>query len=530
MDKRSCRCVVSFVVLGALLGSILVVVGCGGSANTAASQSPSAQVTRGGDLTLARNMEPLSFDPVGVSDNGSVFMIEQVFDTLIQPDQTGTGLVPGLAKSWVISPNGLQYTFHLRSAKFSNGDEVTSADVVFSLNRVRNPAAAYAFLFPNVAKVQAIDASTVRVTLKKPQASFLSSVAVFAAGIVSKAAYQADPKGFGNKPVGSGPFMVAQYSRGNQVVFVRNPYYWKLGVDGKPLPYLDKITVKYVPESNSRILGLRDGTFDVIDAVPFNQGQSLSSTPGITLRVDTIFQLDYLYTNHENPPLNNKDFDLALNYATDRQAILRTVYFGYGTIPNSFMPKLNFWDKNVPLIPYDPSKAKQLVAQSGYNGRVIQILVPAGDAPKLQIAEVLQQCWSAVGIKSAIQQLDTGAMWNKVTVGKYDVSVNYITSDINDVDELASFEGDYWSAGGTYAFYSWYKNRTVADLLDKARTEMNPQKRAQYYSEIQRTVYWDGYSVPFNFTPALTSYHDYVHNFRTIAEGWWWLDQVWMKK
>lgn len=532
MGEVSCKRVVRFVVLAAVAAMIVAAVGaCGSATQTTTSNTPSAAVVRGGDLTLARFQEPLTFDPVGPSDNGSIYLIEQVFNTLVEPDQTGNGLVPGLAEKWDISPDGLEYTFHLRSAKFSNGDPVTSADVTFSLNREANPKVSpYAFLFTDVAKIQALDAMTVRVTLKEPNAAFLSSCSVFAANIVPKAVFEANPKAFGNKPVGSGPFMVAQYSRGNEVVLVRNPYYWQLGADGKPLPYLDKVTVKYVPESNSRILGLRDGTFDAIEGVPFNEGKSLTSTSGISLGVDSVFNLDYLYINHQKAPLNNKDFCLALNYATDRQAILRTVFFGYGQIPNSFMPKLNFWDKSVPLIPYDPATAKQLVAKSGYSGTKIQILVPAGDAPRLQIAEELQQFWTAVGINSAIQQLDIGAAWNKVVAGDYDVEVNMITSDINDVDELATFEGDYWSAGGSHAFYSWYQNKQVTNLLAKARKTSDPQQRALYYSQIQKTVYWDGYSVPFNFTPAVTAYQHYVHNFRTVGEGWWWLDQVWMNK
>ena len=197
-------------------------------------------------------------------------------------------------------------------------------------------------------------------------------------------------------------------------------------------------TVKYVPESNSRVLGLRNGDFDVIDDVPFNEGKALDEDPKLTIRADEIYKLDYLYTNHQNPPLNNKDFRLAMNYATDRQAILDTVFFGYGSLPNSYMPKMNFWDQSVELIPYDPEKAKEHLAKSGYDGKEIQILVPAGDAPRKQIAQILQQNWTAVGINSTIVEMDIGAAWEKVTAGEYDVEVNDITSDINDDDELAN--------------------------------------------------------------------------------------------
>ena len=175
MDKDSCKRILGLVLLAAVMAVIPAAVGaCGSAAQTTASKTASAAVTRGGDLTLARFQEPLTFDPVGPSDNGSIYLIEQVFNTLVEPDQTGNGLVPGLAEKWDISPNGLVYTFHLQSAKFSNGDPVTSADVTFSLDRAANPKCPYAFLFVDVKTIQAVDANTVRITLKAPSTPFLS--------------------------------------------------------------------------------------------------------------------------------------------------------------------------------------------------------------------------------------------------------------------------------------------------------------------------------------------------------------------
>jgi peptide/nickel transport system substrate-binding protein len=534
MNKDLCKSVARWATLAAVLVVFVAAAACGGGdtqTTTSAPASPSGDLVRGGELTLARLEEPLTLDPVGPSDNGSIYLIEQVTESLVEPDETGAGLVPGLAEKWEVSADGLEYTFHLRAAKFSNGDPVTTDDVLFSLGRASDTKASpYAFLFQSVDKMEAPDASTVKITLKSPVASFLSSMAVFAAGIVPKAVFEADPEGFGNKPVGSGPFMVESYTRGDNVVLVPNTYYWKLGTDGKPLPYLTKVTVKYVPESNARVLGLRNGDFDVIDNVPFNEGKSMEAETDITLGVDEIYKLDYLYINHQNPPLNNRDFVLAMNYATDRQAILDTVFFGYGQIPNSFMPKMNFWDENVAAIPYDPAKAKESLAKSGYDGKPIEILVPAGDAPRKQIAQILQQTWGESGISAKIVELDVGAAWEKVTAGDYQVEVNYITSDINDDDELATMMGDYWAPGDARGFFSWYQNKDAAALLAKARQTSDSQKRAGYYSQVQAMIYGDGYSVPFNFTPALTAYWNYVQNWRTLTVGWWWLDQVWMNK
>ncbi len=502
-----------------------------GTPSSASTCTPSGNVKRGGEMTMARSEEPLSLDPIKISDNGSIYLQEQIFETLVVPDDTGKGIAPGLAKTWDVSDDSLTYTFHLRDAKFSNGKPVTANDVVFSLKRAADPKISqYAFVYQAIDSITALDDKTVQIKLAQPYAPLLSALSLFTGLTIPQDVYQADPDGFGNNPVGSGPFMVEEYTRGDQVVLTRNPYYWKLGADCKPLPYLDKITVKYVPEDNSRVLGLRNGDFDVIDNVPFSQGKSIDADTNLTLEAAPIYKLDYLYINHSKAPFDDKNFDLALNYATDRKAILDTVFFGYGELPNDFMPKMNFWDSSVPLIPYDPAKAKDLLTQTKYDGRPIEILVASGDAPRKQLATILKQNWAAVGINSTINEMDVGTAWDRTVAGNYDVNVSYITSDINDDDELATFEADYWAAGDTHSFYTLYQNKDVSDLLKKAREALDPKERATYYSQIQKTVYEDGYSVPFNFTPAVTARWNYVKDFHTLTTGWWWLDKVWLDK
>ena len=501
-------------------------------ATPAPTQPPAASsgdVKRGGELTIGRHEEPLSFDPAVPGDNGSIYLLVQVMETLTRPDATGAGIEPDLAESWDVSDDKLVYTFHLRDAKFSNGDPVTASDVEFSIGRAKDKSG-YAFLYEPIDKIEAVDAKTVRFTLKRPYVPFLSSMALFTGSIVPKKVYEANPDGFSSKPVGSGPFMVQEYTRGDKVVLVPNPNYWEKAKDGKPYPYLDKITVKYVPETTSRVLGLRNNDFDVITGVPYNEAESIKADSGLALEVAPIYRLDYVYVNHAAPPLDKKEFRLALNYAANREAILKNVFFGIGEIPNSFMPKMNFWSKDVPLIPYDLAKAKELVTQSGYNGEEIDILIASGNSVSKQIATILQQSWGEAGIKSKISELDGGAIWDQVTSGKYMVNVSYITSDINDDDELATLQGDYKAPGEFHSFMSWYQSDTVSDLLKKARETTDSAERAKYYKQVQETAYNDGYSIPLNFTPAVNAYHARVQGWKNITTGWWWLKQVWLNK
>lgn len=494
--------------------------------------TPSGEVKRGGELRFARLEEPLTFDPTVPGDNGSIWLITQVMSTLVRVDETGTGLEPDLAESWDVSDDQLVYTFHLRDAKFSNGNPVTADDVVYSYGRAQ--VGSYAFLFEPLEKVEKVDDKTVTVTLKQPYTPFLSVAALFQAAIVPmdvfEASIDADGNiGFGDSPVGSGPFMVEEYTRGDKVVLTANPNYWELGADCKPLPYLDKITVSYVPETNTRVLGFRNGDFDVMGNVPANEAENTKNTEGVTLEVAPIYRLDYVLLNHQDPVMSNKDFRLALNYAVDRQVILDLVFFGYGELPNGFMPKMNFWSADVEPIPYDPAKAQELLASSGYAGEPVVINISAGDAPTKQIATIVQQFWSQIGINVTLQEIDPSSFFGYVTEGTYQAAISYITSDINDDDELATLMADF-QASGFNAFFSWYKNEDVSALLKQARESADPAERTQLYAQIQQTVYWDGYSVPYNYNPVLNAYYNYVKNWKNLATGWWWLKTVWLDK
>ncbi|MSP82313.1 MAG: ABC transporter substrate-binding protein [Alphaproteobacteria bacterium] len=483
-----------------------------------------ADVKRGGTLVLARPEEPLTFNPFVPADNGSIYAIEQVCDSLTEADATGLGLRPGLAESWEISADTLTYVFKLRDAQFSNGQPVTVDDVVFSLRTAGGPTAAYAFGFEPILAVEAADDSHVTITLKRPYTPLLSVLSLFAAAIVEKASFEADTDGFGQKPVCSGPFRVEEYARGSSVVMVRNDNYWDIGVDGQPLPYLDRIEMLYVPESNSRVLGLRSGDYDVIASVPFNQARQLEGDSEVTLEAQPIFRLDYVYLNHGKAPLDKKEIRLALNYAADREAILKTVYFGFGEIPNSYMPKVNYHSDTVEQIPYDIEKAKELVAAAGYDGTPIDLMLSTGDAPGKQIATILQQAWQAAGLNVNIVEFESGTAWDMTTKGEYQAYVSYITSDINDTDELAVIQADVNS--GTNAFFTWYNNPEVIDLLAKARQSADSNERAGLYAKVQDIAYHDGYSVPLNFVPSVNAYHNYVSGWRTVANGWWWLKDV----
>jgi peptide/nickel transport system substrate-binding protein len=525
---RQTNLLISITAIIVLASTLLAACQPAPAAETTTTEVVAAtSIKRGGTLTMGRDSEPLTFDPTIPGDNGSIYMIVQVLETLVRADKIGSGVEPALAESWDISEDGLVYTFHLRDARFSNGSPVTAEDVEYSLTRAAVESG-YAFLYEPIDTIETVDDKTVKITLKYLYAPLLSTMSLYVGSIVPKAVHEAAPEAFGDAPIGSGPFIVEEFTRGEQLVLAANPNYWEMGEDGQALPYLQKVVIRYVPESTTRVLGFRNNDFDLMNAVPLSEAESFESLEGVTLEVAPIYRLDYLYINHSKPPLDSREFRLALNYATNREAILENVFFGYGEVPNSYMPKMNFWNADVPLIPYDAAKARELLAQSGYNGEKIDIMSVSGDQMGKQIATMMQQNWAEVGIISEIREVEVGAEWTDLSEGNYMVSVNYITSDINDDDELAMIEvgvGDYNS------FFSWYENPAVIDLLQQARETNDPAKRAELYGQIQEIVYYqDAYSIPFNFTPMVNCYYNYVKGWKNLTVGWWWLRYVWLDK
>lgn len=475
---------------------------------------------QGGTLRFARPEEPLNLTGFKISDNGSIWAIEQICDSLLEPDDSGYGLRPALAESWDISDDGMVYTFHLRDAKFSTGEPVTIEDVLFTLDKAADPEGYLGFVFPPM-KRERVDDKTLRITLEQPFTPLLSILSLFAAGIVDKESYEASEEEFGVSPVCAGPFKVESFERGSKLVLVPNEYYWDRQ------PYLDKIEMLFVPESNARILGLKSGDYDVVNVVPLNQAKSIEADPNLTLEVSPAFRLDYVYLNHARAPLDNKDIRLALNYAANREAILKVVYFGYGEIPNSYMPVINYHCKSVEKIPYDPDKAKELVAGSGYDGTPIELIVQTGEAPFRQAAQILQQGWRDAGLNVEIVEYDVGTAYGKTEAGDYQAFVSYITSDTNDQDFLASIQADY---NVFNSFFSAYKNEQVVDWLTQARQTRDSEERQDLYCKVQQQVYWDGYSVPLNFKPFVNAYANYVKGFHNSVTGPWWLKDVWLNK
>ena len=483
--------------------------------------------TRGGELTFDRAIEPATLDPTsGMSDAGTIQTQVQIFDQLTEILPGSNEVQPGLATSWKASKDGLTYTFELRDAKFSNGDPVTSEDVVFSMRRVLNPKidANFAPLFAFIESVEAPDPKTVVFNLNEPRPALPAFLSFNVPSVVPKDYFrEVGAEEFAQRPVGSGAFQLESFSRGDSLVLERNPHYWREG-----LPYLDRVTMRYVPDGNTRVLDIQSGSVDLVDDVPFSQIDSLSKADGVNLVVKQISAVDTIYLNEKAKalPLKETEVRQALNYATPREDIARVVYAGKAPVANSMIPKIKYWDENVEPYAFDLEKARELLSRSSTaDGFPLELTIVGTDDVSKQVAQILQDSWGKIGIDVSVRTVDFGTLNENFFGGDWEALKFLPTSSSSDVpidDELvngflgADYEG----------FFTGWGNKKVQDLIKETLTEVDESKRPEMFSRIQQGAMDDPPFVPLVFTPGRAAHRDGVQGFDFVTTNWWRLDQV----
>ena len=226
-----------------------------------------AQTAAAATLRLGVTADALSTDPIASSDNPSIWTQLLLFDQLVRPSRDGTRLEPGIAESWKVSADGKEYEFKLRAnAKYSNGDPVTAQDVEFSLRRAAGEKSQWGRFFRPITEYRVVDARTIVMRLDTPFTPMLNNLAMFSASILPAKLVESQGAAFFDKPVGSGPFILTQWARGQKQTMVKNPHYWESGK-----PRLDGVTIEILPEDNSRVLKLKAGELDAIIGIPLTR-------------------------------------------------------------------------------------------------------------------------------------------------------------------------------------------------------------------------------------------------------------------
>jgi peptide/nickel transport system substrate-binding protein len=516
----------SFRIIGTKLGRRGVLLGTAAAAlggvlpgtRTFAQETPK----RGGKLVMARNADVVSFEPVVPSDNMSIWAKLLVFQMLARTTPDGNSVEPDLAEKWEISADKRTYTFHLRqNAMFSDGSPVTSDDVEFSYQRVSDKDSPWAAMYPKMTMTKP-DAKTIVFDLQEDYAPFLAAASLHGACIVPKAYFnKVGIKQFGEQPIGSGPFVMTEWKKGDSSTFDRNPHFWD-----PSRPYLDTVVLSIIADDNVRMLKVQSGEIDIASFVPFSQIDRLKHAPGIATQVSPYDRVDWFQFNTKKPQFQDAKVRQALNYAVNKEAIVKSVLFGYGEVPTSFLPKMFLTDLTQKPYAYDMAKAKQLMAESSMpDGFAATLKTVSGDAVGNQVAQIVQQMVLPLKIKLTIEQVESDTQYSQVQNGDYEMAWGYMTSDILDPSELVSYAAQ--SDGGSSAVWTFYKSDEVDSLAHKGLAELDAAKRADIYTKLQQIVFADAPYLWLYWTPAVSALRDNVKGFRVLPTGNYWLENVW---
>lgn len=519
------------VMLAAVAGSQAVAAVSEGTTTATPSAAERAlaacsNVKRGGTLTYGVSQDVISFDAANTQDNGSLWTQMNVYDQLLRISPFGSKVLPGLAVKWTAKKGGREYVFNLRrNARFSDGTPVTAEDVKFSFDRTRSKKSAVSWTLEAVKSVRAVDRYTVQVTLTKPWAPFLSDITLWGASIMSKKAVQRLGVKIKTQPVGSGPFSVAEFKPGQYVVLKRNPYYWQKDACGNTYPYLDQVRLEYIPNATTRMTKLQSGGLDVAIDVPYNQIKSLDARAGITAKAAQQLGALNIALSQRFGPFKNVKVRQAMNYAIDRQAIVKAVFFGYGIPAKSpISTGVNFWTGKYGY-KYNLARAKQLMKESGVGPFSTTMLTISGDVTSQAVSVIVQNQLKQIGITVKLQAFDNTTWFGQIQQKKTEMAYGYGTSD--NLDPNANMLFCCVSDGGADAWFTDWKDVAADALAKRSQAELNVKKRAALLDQWQKILMQRG---PVLWLVSPTNryvYRDNVHGFRINPVAQWPLWLVW---
>ncbi len=407
----------------------MTAAGCGAATTTGAN---TPQVLH---FSFSSNIETL--DPTQWTDVTSMVPMQEIYDTLVEYNPYSTRLQPGLA-SWTVSPDGKTYTFTLKKdIKFSNGDPVTAQDVIYSLNRVTrgdansSGAAPYGFAYSDIvgynhwfnggnpppAGMTGMSGLTsprpgvVRIKLKTPQAFFLNEMALMSAAIVDPRVVKEYGQNYQTHAVGTGPYKLASWNRGHQMVLLPNTTSWRYR-KGEPKVVMDENV-----SSSLALLRYQQGDYAFLfGPLPSEIYAKVLASSQLKSQYHNVVEngVVYLAFNTTKAPFNNVLMRQAVNYAINKQLILKNITNDRTNMMTQPLPPgIAGYNPSIKdPYPYNPTKARQLLQQAGYHGQQLTFIYPSNESDHVRTAEIIQTELAAVGMKvSLVGTSQIGNYW-----------------------------------------------------------------------------------------------------------------------
>lgn len=492
----------------------LALSGCGGGSGSAGSKIPKDTLVVGVATDVA------SVDPAVAMENWQVpyYCYERLVQYKTENGKPSTEVEGSLAKSWTVSEDGLTWTFKLNSGhKFADGTDVDAKAVKFSFDRVKALKKGPSDYFKLVQSVEAPDAETVVITLTRPFAPFLQTLAVDSGNIVNPKVMEHEKNGdFGsgylaNHSAGSGPYQIAEFNQGQSIKLTANEHY-----AGRK-PALKTVIFQIVKDPSAQRLQLEKGDLDVAAGIPMSQLEELKNHKDVTIHEAPGMLASVIYLNNTRAPLDNVKFRQALSYAVDYKGIIDGAVKGHGEQLTTPVPR-GMWgrDDNAAGYSYDVNKAKELLSQSGIpEGTQLTLLYSDNQPFNETQALMLQNNFKAIGIDLKLEKAAWPTFRERVDKKDFELGMGTWSPDYADPQNYMSywFDSGYFGLAGNRSFY---KNDKVDALLREAESSSDHQKRIELYHEAQQLVLADA---PYLFlfqtnamVPMRTSVKGFVYN------------------
>jgi peptide/nickel transport system substrate-binding protein len=468
------------------------------------------QPVTGGTISVGLGGDPATLNPALSSGISEAMVGCAIYEGLVQPTATYQ-FRPALAKAWTVSDDGLTYTFDLQHTAWQDGQPFTAADVAYSLTEFN---ARYSPMFAAPGKlidhIETPAPDKVVIHLKQPSATFLMSLSCIQGGAIMPQHLfkgtdaRANPAN-STAPVGTGPFRLTAWKHGDTLELARNPAYWD-----HPKPYLDRVIIKIMPQSASRLQALQAGDIDFI------QGWNVAPSDEAVVRADKDLKLEttgyapaavVVEFNTTRPPLADVRARQALFIATDRNYLLRTTWFGDGTVSVQPFNNSITWAANLDidftrLYPFDPAAANKLLDQAGFprkpdGTRFTLHVVVTSDAPeRTQAALALKSMWRAIGVDVQPASLERVVFANQVyTAHDFDVTIEGLNTFGDPALGITRMYATN-AIGRAYGNASRYSNPEVDQLFLTAEQKVDQTARGVLYKQAEAILARDVPTMP----------------------------------
>jgi peptide/nickel transport system substrate-binding protein len=434
-----------------------------------------------GTLVRALSTFPNSIDVPQAAERQASTTAWQMYDSLVWMNADNE-VEPALAESWEISEDGTEYTFYLREGvTFHNGEPFNADAVVFSWERAKDAGFEYSDQWQEADSVEKIDDYTVKITTPEPNALFMSILHDAWAMVPPGYFEEVGQEGFDEHPIGTGPFKLVEWVKGDHITMEANEDYWR------GAPKIKTLSFRPIPESATRVAAIQTGEVDIVTRLTSEEAQSIMGATDVKIISYPQTRIWYVAFNNLTTGVGQPTEDAlvrqAMNYAVDVDAIIGALFDGFAKPATGYVATGELGYGAVEAFGYDPDKAKELLAEAGYpDGFSMDMACPAGAYTHFEeVCEAIVGYLGDVGIDVNLDIMESGQYW-----------------DLEANKELPPLFGDSWSALGGEAFrrltgalmgwdaaYSSWEDEKIIDMLNQIKATVDREERKALYEELQ---------------------------------------------